>query len=588
MGLNPKSADDRLPLSVGSEAYGYRIQSMIGLGGSALTYMATQGPWAWKVALKEHFPVGASREPSGKIVPPGGCSNYEMRKHRFWTEGATLARFCHPGIVRVLHCFEYNGNAYLVQELLEGACLAAAPIPRRPDLRRVLMLAQAVGEALMVVHAGGLIHGDIKPENLFYTKDGRFLILDFGVSRKFDAHLEFLAFSPGYSPPELYQPRASLSPATDIYAYCATLYRLLAGHKPVDAKRRTQGEAYMPLASLRQDLPDGICQTIDRGLSLDATERPDDMAEVFQGLGLSGAGKIHLPTLPPIKQLHEIEAHPGGVYCLDLTKLGNQTYLWSAGRDGFLRQWTWPELKPTPFSLFISDSTINCVCLLAHGQAVWLGTHSGSLEVVLTETRERQVAIPSGPAVTGVIPDARGGALASFANGQLAHFALDGGVQRWNGHLDGANTLALGRKWLATGAEDGLIHLWDSQQWGYHSSLQAHSKAVRDLQFSPDGRFLLSSGNDMCTRLWHLSQGKQVRELRGHRAMVWNGCFTSNPDLVATTSADRHLRYYCLSSSRLLQRIEAHDSWCRPVACPLDQPLLATGGGDGKIRVWQV
>ena len=174
---------DRIPLPPGADVYGYRVVRVLGVGGSALTYLAHQGPWDLPVALKEFFPVGSTRQPDGSIGFHGNLSRYQAHKLRFWREGQNLARFCHPGIVRVLHCFEHGDSAFLVQELLQGSTLKERMTGQPWPLEVVLQVAQDIGEALMVVHAGGLIHSDIKPDNLFATHDGRAVIIDFGLAR---------------------------------------------------------------------------------------------------------------------------------------------------------------------------------------------------------------------------------------------------------------------------------------------------------------------------------------------------------------------------------------------------------------------
>lgn len=579
---------DRIPLPPGADVYGYRVVRVLGVGGSALTYLAHQGPWDLPVALKEFFPVGSTRQPDGSIGFHGNLSRYQAHKLRFWREGQNLARFCHPGIVRVLHCFEHGDSAFLVQELLQGSTLKERMTGQPWPLEVVLQVAQDIGEALMVVHAGGLIHSDIKPDNLFATHDGRAVIIDFGLARSSagDEITGFTGYTPGYAPPEQQQGQL-LSYAVDIFSLGATVYHLLTGSKPLDVRARLEGQPLPALRSLRPDVPEAVCATVDSCLELTVDRRPATMVAVMAGLGLSGVGKLHLPSVPELNRRSEVAAHRGGVYCLALDEPGSR--LFSAGRDGWVAGWSWPDLQPEG-RIRVGESPLSSMTLLGEGQMLLLGDHAGALYLLDWQREQKVALITSGAALNAIAADAQG-LLVALASGELASLQLGCEASlRWEAHLESANAVSLcDRLGLAASAsEDGVIHLWSWPDCAYVSSLPGHGKAVRQLAFSPDGSYLISSGNDFRTRLWSMELRKQVREFRGHQAMVWSSGFTCSPLQIATVSADRYLRVFGLDSSRLLARSAAHEKWTRAVVASLKSPLLATGGGDGLVRVWDL
>lgn len=577
---------DRVPLTPGTEVYGYRVVRVLGEGGSALTYLAHQGPWDFPVALKEFFPIGSTRQPDGGVRFHGNEPRYQAHKLRFWREGQNLARFCHPGIVRVLHCFEHGDSAFLVQELLQGTTLKQRMTGQAWPLDIVLRAAQDIGEALMVVHAGGLIHSDIKPDNLFSTHDGRTVIIDFGLARGSagDELTGFTGYTPGYAPPEQQQGQL-LSYSVDIFSLGATLYHLFTGDKPLDVTKRLEGQPLPALSSLRPDLPESVCTTIQSCLELAVERRPATVVAVLAGLGLGGSGKLHLPSVPALSPQAEVAAHRGGVYCLTLDEPNSR--LFSAGRDGWLAIWSWPDLQPQG-RIRAGESPISCLQLLENGQMLLVGNHAGSLQLVDWQRDESVSLLETRSALNAAAADGEG-LLVALASGELASLRLESqSTVCWEAHLESANAVAIcARLGLAASAsEDGVVHLWSWPNCSYVSSLPGHGKAVRQLAFSPDGTYLLSSGNDFRTRLWSLELRKQVRELRGHQAMVWSSCFTCSPLRVATVSADRYLRVYGLDSSRLLARASAHEKWTRALVASWQKPLLATGGGDGFLRVW--
>ncbi len=579
---------DRVPLPAGTDVYGYRVVRVLGVGGSALTYLAYQGPWDLPVALKEFFPVGSTRQADGSIGFHGNESRYQAHKLRFWREGQNLARFCHPGIVRVLHCFEHGDSAFLVQELLQGCTLKERMTGQPWPLELVLKIAQDIGEALMVVHAGGLIHSDIKPDNLFTTHDGRTVIIDFGLARSSagDEITGFTGYTPGYAPPEQ-QKGQMLSYGVDVFSLGATLYHLLTGNKPLDVTLRLEGHPLPGLRWLRPDLPESLCATVDSCLELELERRPATLVAVLAGLGLSGVGKLHLPSVAALNQQAEVSAHRGGVYCLALDEPGAR--LFSAGRDGWVAIWSWPDLQPEG-RIRVGESPVSCMSLLHDGQMLLLGDHAGALYLLDWQREQKATLLSAGPALNAVALDEQG-LLVALASGELTCLQLGSEASlRWEAHLESANAVALcGRLGLAASAsEDGVIHLWSWPNCGYLSSLPGHGKAVRHVAFSPDGSYLISSGNDFRTRLWSLELRKQVREFRGHQAMVWSSCFTCSPLQIATASADRYLRVFGLDSSRLLARTAAHEKWTRALVASLRSPLVASGGGDGCLRIWEL
>src|SRR5205085_11239326 len=116
--------------------------------------------------------------------------------------------------------------------------------------RRAVGWVRRVGEALAEVHRAGLLHLDVKPENIIVTPAGRVALVDFDASREareFAAVRAERLVTPGYAPFEQYVAAARLGPHTDLYALAATLYCLLAGEAPPAAPDRVRGVVLRPL-----------------------------------------------------------------------------------------------------------------------------------------------------------------------------------------------------------------------------------------------------------------------------------------------------------------------------------------------------
>jgi hypothetical protein len=267
------------------------VGRVLGRGGFGITYETTDVRLHRKVAVKELFPDAAVRHGSTVLTPPSARDGFELARGRFLQEARVLARFNHPGIVRVYEVFEENGTAYLVLELLEGRTLAELLRERgRPFTEAVALdIAQRVGGALAAIHASDLLHRDVSPSNLVVTATGRIVLIDFGLARAFDAdHTSAMTriVTPGYAPPEQYLRSARFGPPTDVYGLAATLYRLLTALSLPSAIDRQNGVALAGVRSVNPDVSKLVSDAILDGLELNPDHRPPSIPAFLARLGL--------------------------------------------------------------------------------------------------------------------------------------------------------------------------------------------------------------------------------------------------------------------------------------------------------------
>lgn len=234
------------------------IEGLLAAGSFGATYIARDRILNRPVVIKEYFPQGCRR--SDEEVIPYNIQNPEdfaNARNRFLEEARVLAQFHHPGIVSVYNFFEANNTAYMVMEYLHGPTLLEV-LTERDFLTpvEVIDIARQICDALKVVHHAGMLHRDIKPSNIIWCDDGRIVLVDFGLSEKYDAgnsrHTRPLDTAlrfgtPGYAPLEQYTHSAQLGPASDIYALGATLYHLCSGQTPVPATDRACGIELAPM-----------------------------------------------------------------------------------------------------------------------------------------------------------------------------------------------------------------------------------------------------------------------------------------------------------------------------------------------------
>jgi serine/threonine protein kinase len=256
-----------LELASGTSLGAYVITARIGRGGMASVYQAHHPALDRNVAIKVLWESLADQ--------PGFLE-------RFRREARAASRLRHPNILTVYDFGEDDGIAYMVTELLPGGTLAdrlGAPVAYT-EVFRVL---RGIGSALDTAHGAGLIHRDVKPSNILFTREGEPVLADFGIARLMESeeHLTVqgtLIGTPHYMAPEMASGE-EVGRSSDLYSLGVVLYEMLAGEPPfprptpIAVVRAHIHEPPPPLSLRHPPVPDSVDAVVARALSKQPAER---------------------------------------------------------------------------------------------------------------------------------------------------------------------------------------------------------------------------------------------------------------------------------------------------------------------------
>jgi serine/threonine-protein kinase len=251
----------------------WTLKRVLGVGGMAAVYVG-------------QHKIG--REDAIKILHPEVARSKNVRA-RFEQEAHAVNRFRHPGVVEIRDIdVAEDGAPFLVMELLEGESLSARVKRAGMEAPELLRVVDDMLDVLAAAHAQGIIHRDIKPDNLFLMNDGRLKVLDFGIARMREGAPKTMHTKVGstlgtvaYMAPEQTM-SSKIDERADLFAVGATMFRILAKRYIHEAGSEMEllvkmaSDPAPPLASVAPHVPGEICLIVDRALAFEKARRYPD------------------------------------------------------------------------------------------------------------------------------------------------------------------------------------------------------------------------------------------------------------------------------------------------------------------------
>ncbi|MBN3958325.1 serine/threonine-protein kinase [Nostoc sp. NMS8] len=493
----------------------------------------------------------------------------------------------HPQIPTLLAYFEQNHYLFLVQQFIDGQNLLKewqmrgnySEIETREFLLDLLPV-------LKFIHVRGVIHRDIKPQNIIRRRsDGRLVLIDFGASKQLTAtvHTKMgtVIGSHGYTALEQMQDGKAY-PASDLFSLGATCFHLLTGVRPSQLWIQ---QGYGWVSSWRQYLTspgkDGISVSIELGevldklLQQDIQKRYQSADEVITELTtrLPLSSSIPPTIITPTFTATPVNKEPVSSKLNNNLKsqllLGSSILVLGLGGIWYFqtRPHTMSEFSPPiPSPKSVSETSFLPKSLKGHSSDV------------------NSVAFSPDGTTLGSASDDKTIKLWNIADGEA--------IRTLEGHANWIWTIAFSpdSKTLASGSADKTIKLWNLQTGRLIRTLQGHSDGVTSVAFSPDGKILASgsASKDMKIKLWNLETGKLIRTLEGHTNGISSVVFSPDGKTLASGSWDKTIKLWNLKTGKLIRTLEGNADSILSVAFAPDGVTLASGSSDKTIKLWNL
>ncbi|MEB3215518.1 MAG: serine/threonine-protein kinase [Nostocales cyanobacterium 94392] len=474
----------------------------------------------------------------------------------------------HPQIPKLLAYFEQDNYLYLVQQFIDGQNLLEEFCSRREndiwlrcysetEIRELLLNLLPV---IQFIHESGVVHRDIKPQNIIRRISpkkliGDLVLIDFGSSKHLQPKIKIKTGtsigSHGYCAIE--QIRDGLAyPASDLFSVGATSFHLITGISPF---RLWTEHGYGWTSSwekyLNYPLSDEFGEILDKLLKKDIEQRYQSAAEVIAHLKQTQNYSVFIPPLTDVFQQFipptEVPAKPKYTNLKTLLMAIAAIIMFVAGEI-----WYWQTREAQiRNSESIAQPSIQPVSKTEEQ------INQGQLAVF--QTLDLNYDSTSSIAIA---PDSKTMVTNSIFGVKLWSLVTKQEISVFNPDNSKVNVVAInayGTKFVSAG-DDKIITIWNLATGQQIRTLQAHSQPIHALVFSPDGKILASAGDDNSVKLWNVSTGQEITSFNRHGSRVNSLAFDWQGKMLASGSFDGTIKIWDITTQKLLRTLSKNSS----------------------------
>jgi len=625
----------------------YQVGQVLGHGGFGITYLAYDLNLQIKVALKEYLPkdfaTRAQAQTSISVFDGTASKNFSYGLDQFLDEARILAKFQHhSGIVSVLNFFRAHGTGYIAMEYVAGMTLKEyLKNVNKVSFDEALKIMTPVMDALCEVHAAGLLHRDVSPDNIFMTHDGMVKLLDFGAARFAmgeRSHSLSVILKPGYAPEEQYRTRGQQGAWTDIYALCATMYRMITGQLPTEALDRIEEDDLSHPSKLGVTISTRAEEALFHGLAVRARNRYQSMDELqaawlqkkgsiqpkMMNVELKSKGKSK-PVPATNRNEHQHVSKKGALIGV-LGVLGALLFviaffvMQSSSSDvvktnhlGNIQETKEQTIQPKSQSMVVdhysveqpeskdvyaqvnSDHVMKDYAFTVHpqpeqarvrilnikpsyqeGMALKAGKYHVEVSMEGYQTQRTWLEVVDQDLVWDVTLLEK---KSELNKGKLRV------LQKGEGPIRSVAVSSNGLYFVSAGNHQNLV-LWDAKTGKVIRSLKGHVGVVNVVRFSKKGGRIAAGGEDHVIRIWNVKSGKLIQTLKGHSKRILDLAFTSKGKLLSVAQ-DQTLRLWNVSQGRTERKFSGHNFSTVAVA-PDGHFAVSTAGLGREMRIWDL
>ncbi len=527
----------------------YELLKVLGEGGMGIVYKARQLSLNRLVALKM---IKASRFPSVDEV------------RRFHNEAEAVARLDHPNIVPVFEVGQYENQHYFSMKLIAGESLDKKSKDYLADPRRAAELLAITAGAIHHAHQRGILHRDLKPANILIDSEGRPHVTDFGLAKRVEGDSELtrsgaILGTPAYMAPEQASgKRGTVTTSTDVYGLGAVLYVLLTGKAPfsgdsvLDTLEQVRERLPEPPTSRNRRVPRDLEVICLKCLEKDPRLRYASADSLAEDLKRWLAGE-------------PIAARP----------VGNTT-----------RLWMWCRRRPMVAASLSAAVLVSCLAGL-------IGTSLGLLAALSAHAKERnQTKVAEQRLQESLEAQANERKLTELAEQRQYDVRMNLVQRYWEDYSRELFQHGLVEQLPAN--QRGIDRrgfewfYWQRKITSGHITLEGHTKFVRSLAFSPDGKLLASAGDNWMVKVWDVVRGRETLALEGQTKGVIGVAFSGNGKWLVSVGLDGTVKMWDLVTGQEGITLKGHTGDVLSVAFSPDGKQLAFGCQDGMVAVWNI